>query len=118
MDKNELAALRMNPQQEVTLRPSKVKWGCILVFCAGGAGIGAIMAVKDKDPHGWVVLVVLGLLAVFPLLHLFSGKSYLRLTATGIEVRSLFRSYGAVWSDIGNIGVIYYRKNVLVAFDY
>lgn len=118
MDKNELAALRMNPRQEVTLRPGKAKWWAILLICAGAAIIGAVMALKDHDAHGWVVLVVFGVLASFAARQLFSSKNYLRLTATGLEVRSLLRSYDARWDDIGNIGVVYYRRNVIVAFDY
>jgi len=118
MDANELAALRLNPQQEVTLRPSKAKWGCIFAICAGAAVMGTIMAIKDHEANGWMVLVIFGMMAVLAARQLFSSNIYLRLTATGLEMRGPFQKFDARYDDIGNIGVIYYRRNTNVAFDY
>ncbi len=118
MDANELAALRLNPAQEATLYPSRMKWILIILFFSLGVVIGPIMAIKDHDPMGWVVFFVCDAFVAFALFHLASGRNYLRLTRAGLSVRTTFNQYDVPWNNIGDVGVILFRRNVMVAFNY
>ncbi|GEM_PF-7083312 len=118
MDANELAALRLNPGQEATLYPSRLKWILIILFFSLGVVVGPVMAIKDHDPMGWVAFFVSAAFIGFAIFHLASGRNYLRLTPAQLSVRTTFRQYDVPWTNIGDVGVILFRRNVMVAFNY
>src|SRR5437868_2007762 len=118
MSPDEFAALKLNPSQEVTLYPSRAKWIGIFLLMALFAVAALAAAIREHDPKAWVGGLVCAALAAFSLYQLFSKKNFLQLAAHGMHVRSLLLKYDVDWNNVGDVGVVYYRRNIVVTFNY
>jgi len=84
---------------EVILRPSPAKWGCICVACAAAAVCGVFMIVSRAEGGRFVFLFsVLGAFVAGALL--VPGVAYLKLTQEGFEFRAPMRRRYYRWSDV------------------
>ncbi|RPI77529.1 MAG: hypothetical protein EHM45_08735 [Desulfobacteraceae bacterium] len=102
---------------ELILKPRKVVWIAILVFCAALTAIGLLM-ILDRDARGWFVAPVffIGFLVGFG--ALLPGSSYLKMDRDGVTCSSLFRKSSLRWEEISNFGVAYVGSHKLVGFNY
>ena len=105
------------PPPDLVLRPNRL-WGAVyLLTCLGFAAIGGFM-IAEGQGAGWFVAGFFGLgVAVFSI-GLLPGASYLRLSAEGFTLCSLYRRRDFAWGDVGPFfpGVISGRKMVLFDF--
>lgn len=104
--------------QELTLYPSRKKWGLVLfgslVFCAMTP-----FSLEKRPFVGWFGLALFGFCAVISLLFLlFPSISCLQLSADGFSVRSLFRRHFTRWRDVSNFGVADISMNPMVVYNY
>jgi hypothetical protein len=99
------------------LHPRRAKWLLILavslVFTAGGGRM-----VGGGEAKGWLVISVFALSSLAALGLLLPSSAYLRLTRDGFEMRSLFRSSRARWSDVGEFRAGRIGLNKMVLFNY
>lgn len=102
---------------ELILKPRKVVWIAILVFCAALAAIGLLM-ILDRDARGWFVAPVffIGFLVGFG--ALLPGSSYLKLDQAGLTCSSLFRKSFLRWEEISEFGIAYAGLHKLVGFNF
>ena len=103
--------------QPVVYRPRKRKQLLLLltssIFVAGG-----LLMIHDGQAFGWLAVAFFGLGMVVFTLQLFPNCSYLRVSASGIEIRSLWRTHRYEWSDMSHFcaGIIGHNKMVLFNF--
>lgn len=105
------------PPETLLLRPSLAKRLVRLASCALFTFIGAMM-IRDGEAWGWLVLGFFGLAAALFLALLLPGAEYLRLTAEGFEVRSLWRSHRQRWDDVAVFHAGRIARNAMVLIDY
>jgi len=83
------------------------------LFVAGG-----VWMIQEGQLMGWLVAAFFGLgLIVIPL-QLVPSFSFLKVSSSGIEIRSLWRCHEYKWSDISHFytGCVGKNKMVLIAF--
>lgn len=103
--------------ETLLLRPTLAKRLVRLASCGLFTVIGVLM-VREREAWGWLVLSFFGLgTALFTLL-LLPGSEYLRLTAEGFELRSLWRTHRQRWSDIAAFYAGRIARNAMVLIDY
>jgi hypothetical protein len=103
--------------ETLLLRPSLAKRLVRLASCALFTFIG-VMMIRDDEAWGWLVLGFFGLGAVLFTLLLIPGAEYLRLTAEGFELRSLWRTHRQRWDDIAAFHAGRIARNAMVLIDY
>jgi hypothetical protein len=118
MDANELAVLKMNPTQAVTLRPGRAKWILLFLTTSAFALLGGFIGVSEGELPGYACFLIFGVLAAFSLYQLTSKNIFLELTGTGMRVSSLLRKFEVAWTNVGDIGVVLFRRNIHVVFNY
>jgi len=95
--------------QEQVLRPSKRTWILVLLISAAFVAIGVLilrgpLSSSDRS-WAWASSAFFGLGIVISIAQLVPGSSFLRLTPTGITIRTMWRSTFYRWSDIERFGV-------------
>lgn len=72
-----------------------------------------------KDPlEGWITTIASGVGILLSILMLFSKRAYLRLTADGFEVASLFDKKTTRWSDVDGFRIRQMRHVKMIAIVY
>ncbi|MGD0231299.1 MAG: STM3941 family protein [Syntrophorhabdales bacterium] len=97
---------------EIILRPSRVKWFSVLliglVFVIAGA-LGASHPSKGSDFWvGCLCIAFSGLMVIVSIVQLFPGHSFLKIGIQGIQFRALRRTYIFSWSDVEEFGLCEY----------
>ncbi|HYL74118.1 MAG TPA: hypothetical protein VEU96_07910 [Bryobacteraceae bacterium] len=108
--------METTPRGILVLRPSKRKALLLLAISLGFTVVGVLMIREGDGFDGWLVAVVFGLGLGVALVNLWPGASYLKLTARGMECRSLFRRWFYAWDTVSEFGVarITYWKKMVV----
>jgi hypothetical protein len=94
---------------ELVLRPRRKKWILLVFVCAGFVAAGFSMVKTAAAPTdrlmGWSAIAFFGCGMIVGVLQLVPRASYLRISADGLLVRSLWRNTLYRWSDIDEFGV-------------
>jgi len=101
--------------EEMTLKPSKMKWIGVLTIGAIFTTIGIFMASKG-EAMGWFCAIFFGLVAGVALAQLV-GNSHLRLHADGFEQNMLGRKLDCRWDEVSNFGIFKTNGNSFVTFN-
>ena len=98
------------------LRPSKRKVLLLLAICLSFTAVGVAMLLEGEGLSAWFAASFFGLGLAVSLANLWPGASYLKLTPTGMECRSLFRRWSMPWKAVGEFGVAQarYKKIVVI----
>lgn len=111
----------MHDLREQTLHSSPFKYGFYALLCLGGATTGVWMCILGEW-LGYVCASFFGLGLIVLVIQMMPGASYLRLTAEGFELASLFRRHFVRWDRIEEMGVWTMRrglaKSKMVCFNY
>ena len=102
--------------EELTLKPSKLKWIGVLAIGAIFTTLGIFIVSKDGDVMGWLCTIFFGLVAGIALAQLV-GNSYLRLHADGFEQNMLGRKLDCRWEEVSNFGIFRTKGNSFVTFN-
>ncbi len=111
-------ALQMQSPNTVVLRPGRLKWAGIGVFCllftVAGVWLGS-----TGDKIGWGCAVLFGLGFLVSAASLLPGATYLRLTDEGFTMCSMYRSHTYRWQDVSGftVGRVFTNKMVLFNFE-
>lgn len=101
--------------EELTLRPSRLKWIGVLGIGACFAAMGTFM-INQGEAMGWLVAIFFGLVAGIALAQLL-GNSHLRLHADGFEQNMLGRKLSCRWDEVSDFGIFKTRGNSFVTFN-
>lgn len=111
----------MPPEERETpdfvLRPGRIRWLAYFIIGLGFTVSGGLM-IGVGDWWGWFVAGFFGLCMVVSAVLILPGASYLRLTAEGFTVCTLYQRQGFKWAEVGPCftGVVAGRKRVLFQF--
>ena len=103
--------------EPVVFRPKKVKMFLFLLlalaFVAGG-----VLMLQEGEAFGWLVVAFFGLGVVVLALQFLPNCSYLRVSSSGIEFRSLWRRCSYNWTDISHFFAGRIGGNKMVLYDF
>jgi hypothetical protein len=100
----------------VVYYPKKSKLLLLLLASAAFVVIG-VLAVRSGQAFGWLALVFFGACGIVCAMQFLPNCSHLRVSAKGIEIRSLWRTHRYEWSDISCFYVGSIGTNKMVMFD-
>jgi hypothetical protein len=104
-------------QKELIYPASRRKALLLLVGCIAFFALGIF--VLKKDPLvGWITAIFFGLGIPLSILMLFSKRVYLKLTADGFEMASLFNKQMIRWSDVDGFRLGQVRNVKMIAIVY
>jgi hypothetical protein len=107
--------------EELVLRASRFRYALYALGCLVFVAIGALLAERGR-PEGWWLALVFGASALLFLIGVAAGENYLRLTTSGFEVRTFFRSHFYRWQDVLGFGVarlhVYRYVTIFLMPDY
>lgn len=104
-------------QQELVYPASRAKALPLLAGCAAFVALGIF--ILEKDPLvGWITTIFFGLGIPMSLFMLFSRRMYLRLTADGFEMASLFNTKMIRWNDVEGFRIGRVRNVKMIAIVY
>jgi len=89
------------------LRPSKSKWGWMLIGCCVFV-LGGVLMLQDEDVNrfdAYGATIFFGLCGVVALVQLLPNTSCLRVDTEGFTVQVMGRQRQTRWSDIETFGV-------------
>jgi len=82
----------------LTLYPSKHKTALFLIWCLLFTIVGFVMVAKHQ-PAGWYVLLVSAFGGLILLAVLLPGSTYLLISESGFETKTLFKRQFYPWRD-------------------
>ena len=88
-----------------------------LLLCLAFVACGVLM-IQDGKAFGWITVAFFGMCAAVFAMRLLSNRSYLRVSSSGIEIRSLWRTWRFRWSDISHFYAGCIGPNKMVLFDF
>ena len=104
-------------QKELVYPASRKKAFLLLAGCIAFFALGIF--ILKKDPLvGWITTLFFGLGIPMSILMLLSKKVYLRLTADGFEMASLFNKKTTRWSDVDGFRIRQTRHMKMIAIVY
>jgi hypothetical protein len=103
--------------ESVVYRPKKAKTLLFLLLCLAFVACGLLM-IHDGKAFGWLGVAFFGLGVIVFTLQLLFDCSHLRVSPSGIEVRSLWRTHSYKWSDISHFFPGHISSRSMVLFDY
>ena len=109
----EMTTQRNNFSEPVVYRPKKTKVFLFLLLSLAFVACGLLM-VHDGQGIGWLVVAFFGLGLIVFTLQLLPNCSCLRVSPSGIEIRSLWRAKRYEWSDISHFFAGYIGPNKMV----
>lgn len=99
------------------LRPSPWKMLALLAISAGFVWVAAVIG--DRHPIiAWLCGGFFGVCAVVALVSMLPGANHLQLDATGMQIRSLFRTQHYRWRDIARLGPTRVGLHAMVGIDF
>jgi hypothetical protein len=104
-----------NQHAKLVLRPSRRKWGAILLF-VGLIGILGLLMIRDGRAIGWLNIAVAVPLIPFICWVMTTRRMHLRLNASGFAFGTLRKQYMYSWSEIESFGVAEFASNRWVCF--
>jgi hypothetical protein len=103
--------------EPVVYRPKKAKTLLFLLLCLAFVACGLLM-IHEGKAFGWLGVAFFGLGVIVFTLQLLFDCSHLRVSSSGIEVRSLWRTHSYKWSDISHFFPGQISSRSMVLFDY
>ena len=116
-----MAPENFNPQETITLKPSRLKWLGVFLICAVFSVIGVFM-VRDGELMGWLPLAFFGVGVVISLMPLIGYRCWLRLGPDGFEQSMMGRRMKYRWDEVSDFHVWgmkqgFFTTNQLVSFE-
>ena len=104
-------------QNEIIYPASRVKALLLLFACIAFVAMGIFLS-KQEPLVGWAGVAIFGLGLPTSLLMLFSNKVYLRLSAQGFEIGSLFGTKLILWGEVERfyIGAVKGTKMIAIVY--
>jgi len=88
-----------------------------LLICSAFVAVGVWMA-SEGEMIGWFASSFFGLGVIVAIVQLLPNASHLHLTESGLEVRTLYRSWSVSWNDIAFFAAASIGPNRMVVFNY
>jgi len=104
-------------QKELVYPASRARALLLLAGCAAFVAVGFLIS-KQNLLVGWLSIVFFGLGIPIAILMLFSRGMYLRLTADGFEMASLFNKTVIRWGDVDGFRIGRVRSVKMIAIIY
>jgi hypothetical protein len=110
--------------KEITLQPTKRKWNLLLLVCiVFTVGLALMLFSGDNGSIGEkigliIAIIFFGVIGIpfswWQLRAITSGKVYLRLNESGLEVKALTRALKYSWHDIESFSVAPIKSTSMV----
>jgi len=100
------------------LKPSPWRLLLLLAICAAFVVLGASLISKGEPSVGWLCAGFFGLGVMIAIVSLLPGSSYLDLSSTGFEIRSLYRKWFVRWTDVQEFYPVVISNRRMVGWDY
>ena len=109
--------MEMPEDNRLLLRPSKKGSLGLLLICSAFVALGVWMVSKG-ELIGWFASCFFGLGVIVAIVQLLPNASHLHLTESGLEVRTLYRSWSVSWKDVAFFATASIGHNRMVVFNY
>jgi hypothetical protein len=103
--------------EEITLHPSRKKWGFIFTICALLCSCGVCLIWQQPGVKAWAMVLFLAFGAAAGLTLLVSRKAYLTLYADRFEQSMLGRRLNYRWNQVSAFHVWQHQHHSVVCFD-
>lgn len=103
----------MNDSSLVTFYPKKTKILLNLFISAIFVAAGITM-INENALLAWATIIFFGIAIIIFIIVLLPNSSYLRLSAQGFEIRTLYRTSFMEWNDVEDFGVGHIRLKKMV----
>ncbi|WP_406698637.1 hypothetical protein V5E97_07100 [Singulisphaera sp. Ch08] len=101
----------------VVLRPGRLKWAGIGLFCLLFTVVGVWLGLKG-DKIGWGCAIIFGLGVLISTVCLLPNATYLRLTDDGFTICSMYRTHTYRWQEVTGFAVGRVFRNKMVLFNF
>ncbi len=100
------------------LRPSKLKTLVLLIICLVFS-FGGIFLIREGNNMGWLVFSFFFIGVIVFIITLLPNSSYLKISAEGIEIKTLFKKSQMIsWGVIDEFGAAYIGVNKMVTINF
>lgn len=100
------------------LRPNKLKTLVLHIICLVFS-FGGIFLIRDGKNMGWLVFSFFFIGVIVFIITLLPDSSYLKVSAEGLEIKTLFKKSQIIpWSIIEEFGAAYIGVNKMVTINF
>ena len=100
------------------LKPSPWRLLLLLAISSSFAALGIFLISRGEQLGGWLCTVLFGLGALVAIVSLLPGSSYLDLSSSGMEIRTLYRRWFVRWKDVHEFYPVVISNRKMVGWDY